>query len=143
MSQVSEATARYHKLIESEPYIDLAWAEALQARLRAEKLVSRPLSPVLRPHFLTTRDYAILGKAAATVFSAIDRAEQMILATPALLSRMQLLPSRACMLAAVEPVYYSQSVSGLLDANLRHNGSTQFVGRPRRRPVERQSTATC
>jgi hypothetical protein len=56
MSQVSEATARYHKLIESEPYIDLAWAEALQARLRAEKLVSRPLSPVLRPHFLTTRD---------------------------------------------------------------------------------------
>ena len=76
MSQVSEATARYHKLIESEPYIDLAWAEALQARLRAEKLVSRPLSPVLRPHFLTTRDYAILGKDAATVFSAIDRAEQ-------------------------------------------------------------------
>src|SRR5665213_4355460 len=126
MSQVSEATARYHKLIESEPYIDLAWAEALQARLRAEKLVSRPLSPVLRPHFLTTRDYAILGKAAASVFSAIDRAEQMILATPALLSRMQLLPAER-MLAAVEPGYSAQALSGLLDANL-HNGSTQFVG---------------
>jgi hypothetical protein len=126
MSQVSEATARYHKLIESEPYIDLAWAEALQARLRAEKLVSRPLSPVLRPHFLTTRDYAILGKAAASVFSAIDRTEQMILATPALLSRMQLLPAER-MLASVEPGYSSQALSGLLDANL-HNGSTQFVG---------------
>ena len=99
MSQVSEATARYHKLIESEPHIDLL---ALQARLRAEKLVSRPLSPVLRPHFLTTRDYAILGKAATTIFSAIDRAEQMIFATPALLSRMQLLPAER-MLAAVEP----------------------------------------
>ena len=30
MSQLSEATARYHKLIESEPYIDLAWAEELR-----------------------------------------------------------------------------------------------------------------
>ena len=77
MSQVSEATARYHKLIESEPYIDLAWAEALQARLRAEKLVSRPLSPVLRPHFVTSREYASLGRAAAVVFSAIERAQQM------------------------------------------------------------------
>src|SRR5258708_22390530 len=126
MSQVSEAKARNHKLIESEPYIDLAWAEARQQRLRAEKLVSRPLSPVLRPHFLTTRDYAILGKAATTIFSAIDRAEQMILATPALLARMQLLPAER-MLAAVEPGYSSQALSGLLDANL-HNGSTHFVG---------------
>jgi len=32
MTQVSEAIARYHKLIESEPYIDLAWAQALQER---------------------------------------------------------------------------------------------------------------
>ena len=30
MSLVSEAIARYHKLIESEPYIDLAWAHAAQ-----------------------------------------------------------------------------------------------------------------
>src|SRR6266852_2430766 len=125
MSQVSEATARYHKLIESEPYIDLAWAEALQARLRAEKLVSRPLSPVLRPHFLTTRDYAILGKAAGTIFSAIDRAEQMILATPALLSRMQLLPAER-MLAAVEPGYSYFSVTGLLDTSL-NDGTLRFV----------------
>src|ERR1700676_5643799 len=106
MSQVSEATARYHKLIESEPYIDLAWAEALQARLRAEKLFSRPLSPVLRPHFLTTRDYAILGKAAGTIFSAIDRAEQLILATPALVWSMQL-HSAERMLALNAPGYTS------------------------------------
>src|SRR6266436_6249917 len=104
MSQVSEATARYHKLIESEPYIDLAWAEALRERLQAAKLVSRPLSPVLRPHFVTSREYASLGRAAAVVFSAIERA-----------------------LAAVEPGYSSQTMAGLLDANL-HNGSLHFVG---------------
>ena len=126
MSQVSEATARYHKLIESEPYIDLAWAEALQERLRAEKLVNRPLSPVLRPHFITSREYAALGKAASAVFSAIGRAEQMVMTTPALLSRLQLLPAER-MLAAVEPGYSSQTLSGLLDASL-HNGSLHFVG---------------
>ncbi len=126
MSQVSEATARYHKLIESEPYIDLAWAEALNERLRAEKLVSRPLAPVLRPHFITSREYASLGRAAATVFSAIQRAEQLVMATPALLARLQLLPAER-MLAAVEPGYSSQTMAGLLDANV-HNGSLHFIG---------------
>src|SRR6266853_1997871 len=126
MSQVSEAIARYHKLIESEPYIDLTWAEALRERLQAAKLVSRPLSPVLRPHFVTSREYASLGRAAAVVFSAIERAQQMAMATPSLLSRMQLLPAER-MLAAVEPGYSSQTMAGLLDANL-HNGSLHFVG---------------
>src|SRR5205085_10462312 len=119
MSQVSEATARYHKLIESEPYIDLAWAEALQERLRAEKLVSRPLSPVLRPHFVTTREYASLSRAAATVFSAIQRMEQLVMETPALLARLQLLPAER-MLAAAEPGYSSQTTAGLPDADV-HN----------------------
>jgi hypothetical protein len=126
MSQVSEAIARYHKLIESEPYIDLAWAEALQERLKAENLVSRPVSPVLRPHFLTTREYASLQKAAGVMLSAIHRAEQMVLSTPALLSRMQLLPAER-MLAAVDPGYSSLTVPGLLDASLQ-NGSLHFVG---------------
>ena len=47
MTLVSEAIARYHKLIESEPYIDLAWAHALQERIKSEKLDGRPVSPVL------------------------------------------------------------------------------------------------
>ena len=126
MSQVSEAIARYHKLIESEPYIDLAWAEALQDRLKAEKLTHRPVSPVLRPHFLTTREYAALQKAAGVMLSAIHRAEQMVLSNPALLARMQLLPGER-MLAAVDPGYSSLTMPGLLDASLQ-NGSLHIVG---------------
>ena len=87
MSQLSEATARYHKLIESEPYIDLAWAEELRVRLQAEKLVNQPLSPVLRPHFIGNRDYTALGKAAVTIHSAIQRAEQMVMGSPAKVKR--------------------------------------------------------
>src|SRR5258708_5338735 len=126
MTQVAEAIARYHKLIESEPYIDLAWAAALQDRLKAEKLTAHPISPVLRPHFLAGRDYAALERSAAVLYSAIDRVENMALANPALLARMQLLPAER-MLAAVDPGYSSLTMTGMLDANL-HNGSTQFVG---------------
>ena len=93
MNQVGEAIARYHKLIESEPYIDLTWAKTLQERMKTEKLGNRPISPVLRPHFITNRQYTGLVKAAESLFSAIDRVEQMALANPVLLARMQLLPA--------------------------------------------------
>src|SRR5579885_3024148 len=125
MNQVSEAIARYHKLIESEPYIDLAWAKALQDRMKAGKLGNRPISPVLRPHFITNRQYQSLVKAAEALFSAITRVQQMALATPALLARMQLLPAER-MLAQVDPGYAAFSVTGLLDANL-NNGTLRFV----------------
>ena len=69
MALVSEAIARYHKLIESEPYIDLAWAQALQERKKALKL-NGGVSPVLRPHFLTQRELVALEKAAELIASA-------------------------------------------------------------------------
>jgi hypothetical protein len=125
MNQVSEAIARYHKLIESEPYIDLTWAKALQDRMKAQKLGNRPISPVLRPHFITNRQYHSLVKAAEALFSAIRRVQQIALTTPALLARMQLLPAER-MLAQVDPGYHAFSVTGLLDTNLS-NGSLRFV----------------
>ncbi len=125
MSLVSEAVARYHKLIESEPYIDLAWAQTLQERVQAEKLDGRPVSPVLRPHFVTKRDYAALTKATETILSAIARMEKLVLTTPSLLSRMQLLPAER-MLAAVDPGY-TCNVSSVLDTALTEK-SLKFTG---------------
>ena len=83
-----------------------------------------------------------LGKAAATVFSAIDRAEQMVLATPALLARMQLLPAER-MLAAVEPGYSSQAPVAACSMRNLNNGSTALRGTPRRRAVERGLRRRC
>src|SRR2546430_17265160 len=115
MSLVSEAIARYHKLIEGEPYIDLGWAHQLQERIKAEKLDGRPVSPVLRPHLLTNRDYAALVKASETVLSAMGRLGALVLSNPALLARAQLLPAEK-MLAAADPGYSAFSVTALLDA---------------------------
>jgi hypothetical protein len=126
MTLVSEAIARYHKLIESEPYIDLAWAHALQERIKSEKLDGRPVSPVLRPHLITQKDYAALVRASETLLSAIARVERLALDTPALLARMQLLPAEK-MLAAVDPGYSTVGITALLDAAI-HDGSIRFTG---------------
>jgi hypothetical protein len=116
MSLVSEAIARYHKLIESEPYIDLAWAEALQERKKALRL-NGSVSPVLRPHFLTNREYTTLEKAAETLAAAIERVERMALENPLLLGRVHLLPAER-MLASSDPGYSAFSVASHLHANV-------------------------
>ncbi len=127
MTQLGEAIARYHKLIESNPYRDLAWAEHLREEIeqRLANAGTSPISPVLRPHFLTKRQYTNLVKAAESLFSAIDRIKQIALASPALLSRMELLPAEK-MLAAVDPGYPFLSVASLLDTHLT-NGHLHFV----------------
>src|SRR5215813_3090179 len=95
MTQLSEAIARYHRLLESGQYNDLSWAHQLQDRMQAENLAvaGRPVSPVLRPHFITHRQYTGLVKAVEAFSSAIQRVEKMAVSSPALLSRMELLPA--------------------------------------------------
>jgi hypothetical protein len=125
MALVSEAIARYHKLIESEPYIDLAWAQALQERKKALRL-NGGVSPVLRPHFLTQRELVALEKAAELIASAIERVEQIALASPVLLARMHLLPAER-MLAASEPGYSAFNVASHLHTNL-NDSALRFTG---------------
>jgi hypothetical protein len=127
MAQLGEAIARYNKILESEPYRDLEWANTLQEQMKVRRLMSgnRPVSPVLRPHFVTKRQYTNLVKAAEPLHSAIHRVEKLALGTPQLLTRMHLLPAEK-MLASVDPGYQFPSVTSLLDTNL-HNGSLRFV----------------
>ncbi len=96
MTQLGEAIARYHKILEGDQYKDLSWAHELQERMKAHNLAvgGRPVSPVLRPHFITRRQYAGLVKAVESFSSAIERIEKMAIGSPALLSRMELLPGR-------------------------------------------------
>jgi hypothetical protein len=127
MAQVNEAIARYHKILESEAHKDLSWVEALQEKMHAQGLTQsgKPISPVLRPHFITQRQYGTLVKAAESLYSAIDRIEKLALASPALMSRMEMLPAEK-MLAAVDPGYPYLAVTSLLDTHL-NNGTLRFV----------------
>src|SRR5262249_32910019 len=112
MTQLSEAIGRYHKILESDACKDLSWAEALRDRMQEQGLFvsAKPISPFLRPHFLTNRQYANLEKAAESLFSAINRIKQLALTTPALLSRLEMLPAEK-MLASVDPGYHYFSIA--------------------------------
>jgi hypothetical protein len=127
MTQLGEAIARYHKILETEPYRNSEWVKPLREQMAARGLLlnGRPVTPVLRPHFLSRRQYTNLAKTAESLMSAIDRVRAIALSTPALLSRMELLPAEK-MLAAVDPGYQWPTVTALLDTQV-NNGSLHFT----------------
>jgi hypothetical protein len=127
MSQLDDAVARYNKLLESGPSSDLEWVESLHERMESAKLSAggRLICPFLRPNFISRRQFESLVKTGESLIGAIDRMEQMVLANPALLSRLDLLPAEK-MLASIDPGYQALEVAARLDTHLS-NGSLHFV----------------
>ncbi|MEO8596380.1 MAG: hypothetical protein ABI759_23885 [Candidatus Solibacter sp.] len=127
MSQLDDAVSRYNKLLEAGPHSDLAWAEALHERMEAGKLSAggRLICPFLRPNFISRRQYDSLVKTGECLISAIDRMEKLVLSSPALLGRLELLPAEK-MLASIDPGYQALEVAARLDSHVV-NGSVHFV----------------
>ncbi len=116
---VDDAIVRYHKILESSPYSDLEWTDALTERMKSHGMVvgSRMASPFLRPHLITRKQQESLSRASETLLSAIERLETLALETPALLQRLELLPAER-MLASIHPGYNFLHVSSLLNATV-------------------------
>jgi hypothetical protein len=127
MSQLDDAVGRYNKLLESGAHADLTWVEALHERMETAKLSAggRLICPFLRPNFITRRQFDALVKTGEFLICAIDRMEQMVLASPPLLARLDLLPAEK-MLASIDPGYQALEVAARLDTHL-NNGSLHFV----------------
>jgi len=127
MTQLDEAITRYHRILESEPYRDLRWVKNLQDEMEARQLSAggRLLCPFLRPNFVTQKQYDNLVKTGEALISAVDRMLRTALASPQLLSRMQLFPAEK-MLAAIDPGYEMSEVSAQLDLQIQ-NGSLHVM----------------
>jgi len=127
MTQLDEAIARYHRILESEPYRDMRWVKNLQEQMEARQLSAggRLLCPFLRPNFVTQKQYDSLVKTGEALISAVDRMLRQALASPQLLSLMQLFPAEK-MLAAVDPGYEMSEVSSQLDLQIQ-NGSLHVL----------------
>jgi uncharacterized circularly permuted ATP-grasp superfamily protein len=127
MSQLDDAVSRYNRLVENGPYRDMGWAEALRERMEEAKLSAggRLVCPFLRPSFVTRRQYETLVRGGEALISAIDRMQEMVLASPALLARLELLPAEK-MLAGIDPGYQALEVASRLDSHVSGNG-VQFV----------------
>jgi hypothetical protein len=85
----------------------------------------RLLCPFLRPNFVTRRQYETMVKTGEALISAIERMQQMVLLSTALLSKMQLLPAEK-MLAAVDPGYHMAEVAARYDLQIS-NGSLHVL----------------
>jgi hypothetical protein len=127
MTQLDEAISRYHRILESEPYRDLRWVKNLQEQMEERQLSAggRLLCPFLRPNFVTQKQYDNLVKTGEALISAVDRMLRLALASPQLLSRMQLYPAEK-MLAAIDPGYEISEVSAQLDLQIQ-NGSLHVM----------------
>ncbi len=88
-------------------------------------LGGRLLCPFLRPNFVTQRQYDTLVKAGEALISAMQRMQQMVLASPQLMARMELLPAEK-MLAAIDPGYQIAEVASKFDLQI-HNGSLHVM----------------
>jgi hypothetical protein len=129
MTQLGEAVHRYHRILEAVPSETSEWMAQLREQMQARGLVvnSRPVSPVVRPHFISRRQYSNLLKATETLTSAIGRVRDLVISQPALMARMDLLPAEK-MLSAVDPGYSAPPVAALLDSGLFNNEVHVFGG---------------
>ena len=127
MTQLGEAVARYHKLLESESFRDLSWVSELRDAMQSRGLVlsGRPITPFLRPHLVPKRQHEQLAKASVSLFSAINRMKKTALSNPQLLARMELLPAEK-MLALTDPGYAELTAMSTLEASLSQ-GSLHFL----------------
>src|SRR5579875_1680467 len=119
MALLSQAIARYHKLLAADDFRDLSWAEELQQRMRDCGLTDsgRLLSPVLRPQFISRRQLENLTRATEHLSTILDRIEALALGSPVLLNRLQMLPAEK-MLAAIPAGYSQFRVSCRMDAHV-------------------------
>ncbi len=126
MTQLGEAIARFHRILDQDTERTAAWTAQLREQMASRQLVvnGRPVSPVLRPHFLTRRQYTNLVNAGEALSSAINRVRTLALSRPPLMARMVMLPAEK-MLAAVDPGYHSE-VAALLEAHV-NNGSMHLT----------------
>jgi hypothetical protein len=117
MTLLSEAIARYHRILEELTASGSPWKEELKEQLRQRGLEGNGsgVSPVLRPHFLTRRQYDNLAGSAEALSRAIQRVNQLALADAGVMSRLALLPGER-MLVSIDPGYSTPAVASVLEA---------------------------
>ena len=126
MTHLGEAIARYHQILEQDPDRNTGWMKHLREQFESRGLVvnGRPVTTVLRPHFLSRRQYSNLAQTAEALNRSIERVRKLALADPRLMARMEMLPAEK-MLAALDPGYSMPAVASLLDTHV-NNGSVHF-----------------
>ncbi|MEO6393985.1 MAG: hypothetical protein ABIP75_19180 [Pyrinomonadaceae bacterium] len=115
---LNKAVARYHELLQD---VDLAESSrrVLADGLDQAKLIfgGRPLSPYLRPHFVTESDWARVTVICESIWSALQKVKDAAVRDDALLTELGLTDIER-ELVAIDPGYAQVSASARLDSFL-------------------------
>jgi hypothetical protein len=113
-----EAVAYYHQLLEDQELAE-ASRVMLDEGFEQAKLIfgGRRLSPYLRPHFVTARDFARVRRVCETVWSAIQKVKDAAVEDPALIDELGLTEIER-ELVSIDPGYREVSPTARLDSFL-------------------------
>jgi hypothetical protein len=115
---LEEAVAYYHELLGEDELAESS-RRMLHEGLEQAKLIfgGRPLSPYLRPHFVTEEDFARVRRVCETVWSAIQKVKDAAVKDPALLDELGLTEIER-ELVSIDPGYREVSPTARLDSFL-------------------------
>jgi hypothetical protein len=127
MPMTSQAAHDYNALIERKPALLEESRAFLEQRLNEVRFVfgGRMLSPYLRPHFVTRREWQQITKTCETVWSAIEKVGRIAPTDKVMLEQIGLTAGER-ELVAVDPGYENVSVTSRLDSFLTDE-TYQFV----------------
>ena len=115
---LKEAVAHYHSILEDQQ-IASATFEQLHDGLERNKLIfgGRPLSPYLRPHFITRSHWAHAKSACETIWSALQKVKDAAIEDETLLNELGITEIER-QLIKIDPGYKQVSPTARLDSFL-------------------------
>ena len=115
---LQEAVRHYHRLLEQGDLADTS-RQMLDEGLERSKLIfgGRRLSPYLRPHFVTERDWARVCRICETVWGAIQKVKDAAVADESMLDELGITPIER-ELVKIDPGYTPVSPTARLDSFL-------------------------
>jgi len=123
---LKDAVAHYHELLGDNVLAEASLA-ALQEGLESNKLIfgGRPLSPYLRPHFVTEADWRRVKSKCETIWSALQKVKDAAVADDAILDELGVTEIEKD-LVKIDPGYKQVSPTARLDSFLTED-SYSFV----------------
>lgn len=115
---LKQAVEHYHRLLE-DPELATASFDVLHDGLERNKLIfgGRPLSPYLRPHFVTENDWRSATNSCETIWRALQKVKDAAVADEALLDELGITEIER-ELVKIDPGYAQVSPTARLDSFL-------------------------
>ena len=125
-SMLREAVVYYNQILEDEQIAAESF-RMLHDGLESNKLIfgGRPLSPYLRPHFVTAADWEMVRTTCGTVWSALQKVKDAAVADDSLLDELGITEVER-ELVKIDPGYSQVSPTARLDSFLT-DGAYSFV----------------